>query len=231
MNRVQHDDIWNSEFTNISIKKFVALDPTTQNTNRFLSRMITFLAILSTLRDRKEEKKSFAPWHAYHWIIEPHYIHALQGHSGCWAGAAAVHTHTRSYNKTATDFSYIYLSLAHSFSSANARDDAPWRRPRGTKPRSWSNTTENGHDSNDVCQGQADEATTVKCRLGRTAELHYVKLLPPLSFACCAATAVPLPPPPLPLHNGADSIWYRNYPFFLGSLLLLKLKLQVDLNG
>ena len=121
MNRVQHDDIWNSEFTNISIKKFATLDPTTQNTNRFLSRMITFLAILSTLKDRKEEKKSFAPWHAYHWIIEPHYIHALQGHSGCWAGAAAaVHTHTRSYNKTATDFSYIYLSLAHSFSSASA---------------------------------------------------------------------------------------------------------------
>ena len=57
MNRVQHDDIWNSEFTNISIKKFATLDPTTQNTNRFLSRMITFLAILSTLRDRKEEKK------------------------------------------------------------------------------------------------------------------------------------------------------------------------------
>ena len=69
----------------------------------------------------KRRKKIFAPWHAYHWIIEPHYIHALQGHSGCWAGAAAaVHTHTRSYNKTATDFSYIYLSLAHSFSSASA---------------------------------------------------------------------------------------------------------------
>ena len=46
---------------------------------------------------------------------------------------------------------------------------------------------------NVVCQGQADEATTVKCRLGRTAELHYVKLLPPLGFACCADDAVAPP--------------------------------------
>ena len=125
MNRVQHDDIWNSEFTNISIKKFATLDPTTQNTNRFLSRMITFLAILSTLRDRKEEKKNFAPWHAYHWIIEPHYIHALQGRHSDGAEQHSIYSALqRTHTIKPQQIFPIYLSIAHSFRTWTGWDTA-----------------------------------------------------------------------------------------------------------
>ena len=81
-----------------------------------ISTMMTFLASLSTLSDRKEEKKSSAPRHAYHWIIEPHYIHALQGRH---SDGAEQHTIYSALQRTHTikpqQIFPIYLSIAHSF--------------------------------------------------------------------------------------------------------------------